>query len=124
MIGLNVSCALLSEAHLEGADLAGAHLEGADLTWAQFDDHTSLNPATLRGARLRAVDLTHIGNETFTEAFGDATVKLPADFKAGEAPLSHWPAETLDWREFEPAWRRWQAEHHPDLLPGGKAPAD
>ncbi|SHI47450.1 Pentapeptide repeat-containing protein [Palleronia salina] len=124
LLGAHLEGADLFGPDLEGADLEAAHLEGADLDGAQFDDRTSLNPATLRGAGLRDVDITHIGNETFTEAFGDATVKLPARFKAGEAPLSHWPAENLDWQEFEQAWRRWQAEHHPDLLPDGYTPQD
>ncbi|MBJ3763574.1 pentapeptide repeat-containing protein, partial [Maribius pontilimi] len=115
--GTHLEWANLSGTHLEGADLGGTHLEGADLGGAYLDGEISFAPAILRGAGARDINLEHIQCETFTEAFGDASVTLPDGYAAGEGKLSHWSPEKLDWENFYEAWRKWQAEQHPDLLP-------
>ncbi|WGW03264.1 hypothetical protein [Tropicibacter oceani] len=38
--------------------------------------------------------------------FADGSVTLPE----GEVRPAHWRDEKLDWRDFEKAWRAWQAE--------------
>ncbi len=103
--------AILGEARLEGAYLREARLEGANLGEARLDASTDLRLATLRGAGLRSVDLSEATtNYAFHEAFGDGSVKLPDELKAGEPPLAHWATEDLEWDEFHTRWRAWQAE--------------
>ncbi|WP_160382765.1 pentapeptide repeat-containing protein [Pseudooceanicola pacificus] len=99
----------LGEAQLQGAHLGEAQLQGADLTGAQFSDTTAFYPATLRGAGLKAVDLSMLAlnADLFKDTFGDSDVTLPEGYP--------WPedwrpkdAEPLQLFEFEPEWRAFQ----------------
>lgn len=108
--GTHLQGAFPNGAHLEGADLSYAHLEGADLSGAHFSATTFFNPASIRGAGLKDVDLT-IPNtdpnqlpQLLAEAFGDASVVLPYGLTAGSAPLDDWSSVKLGQTEFRDAW--------------------
>ncbi|RVT84597.1 pentapeptide repeat-containing protein [Rhodobacteraceae bacterium CCMM004] len=106
--GARLEGADLRGPHLEGANLWGARLEGADLRGAHLDASTVFKPATLRGAGLKTVDLTHTTSVVFCEAFGDDSVRLPEGLKAGEGDLAHWATDDLDVRRFLEEWRAHQ----------------
>ncbi|WP_323036643.1 pentapeptide repeat-containing protein [Pararhodobacter sp.] len=85
--------AILGLARMEGAILGLARMEGADLWLARMDASTSLNLATLTGAKLREVDYSNvrISAEQVNASFGDASVILPEALRP--AP-DHW----LTWK--------------------------
>jgi uncharacterized protein YjbI with pentapeptide repeats len=101
----------LSRTKFHGAQLSQAQLQGADLQRAEFDKSTSFSVATLRGAALKDVDLTHatISLEQLQDTFGDASVTLPG----GHGPdhenwPDRWNKEELDWFNFLIEWRAFQ----------------
>lgn len=104
----------LRAAGLEAANLREARLDAANLLGARLDPATRFAPASLRGAGLRALDLTTpaLPAETLTErlaeAFGDASVRLPPGLAAGSGPLAHWSAEALEEDAFYARWRSFQ----------------
>ena len=91
----------LSHARLEAANLGDADMERANFAGVRLSALTTFSPATLRGARLRDVDLLVLAPvpdglpDRLVEAFGDASVKLPPSLglQAGVGPLAHWPRE-------------------------------
>lgn len=113
-VGAYLVGADLFGAHLEGAEFFEARLEGAHLREVHLSNKTSFDPITLRGASLQAFDLSIAATKNddlprlLSEAFGDASVILPNGLKAGDPPLDHWSTETLDWSDFQTAWRAHQ----------------
>ena len=113
--GTRLEGANLVLAGLEGANLWEARLAGADLSWVRLSASTVFRPATLRGAGLKAVDLSILTDlpPDFTarlgEAYGDGSVTLPSGLRPGEGPLAHWTPENLDYfDQFIPEWRAFQ----------------
>jgi hypothetical protein len=97
----------LGGAQMQGADLGAAQMQGAILWGAQMDEKTSLIAAALRGAAMREVDYKDISltQEQVDEMFGDGSVELPSALTRPD-----WPAETLDYLDFESQWRAWQVK--------------
>ncbi|MEL7091860.1 MAG: pentapeptide repeat-containing protein, partial [Pseudomonadota bacterium] len=112
LVGAQLQGAYLDDAQLQGADLVSAKLQGADLWKAQFDAATSLTNASNRAASVREVDFTYVPQiaEHLAHIFGDASVTLPNGARPGDDGWpAHWATETLNWEDFETAWRTWQA---------------
>lgn len=105
----SLSRANLWQTHLEGVDLWMARLDGATLVRTSFDEATNFSPSTLRGAGMKAIDLSRSTVDApLEEAFGDGSVRLPPGLHAGLPPLEHWAMETLAYSDFHAAWRAWQ----------------
>jgi len=111
--GAQLQGAYFGAAQLQGANLRGARLQGAVLDEAQMDDATSLSAVSLRGAALREVDYTNVNlsDDQIKSIYGDASVILPGGVTPDHPDWpAHFAREVLDWREFNNAWRAWQAE--------------
>ena len=102
----------LQEARMLGARLNRANLNGANLNRARMDADTNFTDADVRYGAVRGTDIgkVKISRDQLGSMFGDGSVQLPDGLRAGEGILTHWPAENLDWPEFERRWRAWQAE--------------
>ncbi|NNF25071.1 MAG: pentapeptide repeat-containing protein [Rhodobacteraceae bacterium] len=104
--GSDLTSANFLEARFQGSTMQGTYFFRTRLANAQLK---GLKPNGLKGAALRDIDLSKIKlNEAWHEAFGDATVKLPEGFTAGEGPLAHWINAELDDDDFYDEWRAYQ----------------
>ncbi|TRD20794.1 pentapeptide repeat-containing protein [Palleronia caenipelagi] len=102
----------LSQCKLQNATFGRSNLTNAKLMRVVTEDDapTILTSANLKGAGLRLIDLRGNDGRTFSQAFGDSTVKLPDGCRAGQGELAHWSAESLPDDDFENRWRAWQRE--------------
>ncbi len=104
--------ASLRDAKLQGANLWGAQLQGAVLSGAQFDSFTKTLFADFSRSACPGVDFSECDNlSQLQTAFGDGSTILPGG-KGSDSPdwPAHWPKEKLSLRNFDTAWRAWQAE--------------
>ena len=103
--------ARLDYARMKIANLSKARSDGANLSFAVLDEDSDLTVESSLGSALRETDYSDclVSSKLFQEAFGDASVKLPMDLKAGEEPLLHWSVQELDDNEFDDAWQVWQS---------------
>ncbi|MGI3171558.1 pentapeptide repeat-containing protein [Pseudooceanicola sp. C21-150M6] len=97
-------------AQLQGANLAKAQLQGAKLEATTFSIETAFKPASLRGAGLKAVDLSmlELDQRIVNQSYGDSDVSLPAGLDWPD----HWHpknAEPLTPLKFQTAWRAHQS---------------
>lgn len=96
---------VFGSARRDGAGFCGTSLRGARIDRASFPHPSGCDTAEFYSAGLQHIDLSAFSDLDFTQAFGDATVTLPAGQKAGEGPLAHWSPERLSGTAFETAWR-------------------
>lgn len=116
--GANLSFAKLQRAALMKTELQGAHIsfaefQGANFWRTKFDGATVTDTTDFTGSAFRDVNFSEIDISLHQRrtAFGDGHTILP-DGKGPDSPdwPAHWPKEKLNPRDFETAWRAWQAE--------------